>query len=67
MFGCTVLLLRTKPGRFVVLTRDSALRYLSTVTVAPVTLTIRGVPPEVRLDEEGGLCPSAQRASLRTE
>ncbi|HEX2661249.1 MAG TPA: type II toxin-antitoxin system PemK/MazF family toxin [Candidatus Acidoferrum sp.] len=28
----------------VVLTRDSAVPYLSTVTVAPITLTIRGVP-----------------------
>ena len=39
----------------VVLTRDSALRYLSTVTVAPVTSTIRGVPSEVKLDEEDGM------------
>ena len=33
----------------VVLTRDSAVPYLSTVTVAPITTTIRGVPSEVRL------------------
>ena len=39
----------------VVLTRDSALAYLSTATVAPVTPTIRGVPSEVRLDEEDGM------------
>jgi mRNA interferase MazF len=39
----------------VVLTRDSALRYLSTATVAPVSSTIRGVPSEVRLDEEDGM------------
>jgi mRNA interferase MazF len=39
----------------VVLTRDSAIRYLSTVTVAPITSTIRGVPSEVLLDEEDGL------------
>lgn len=39
----------------VVLTRDSALRYLSTVTVAPVTSTIRGVPSEVVLDVEDGM------------
>jgi mRNA interferase MazF len=39
----------------VVLTRDSALRYLSTATVAPVTSSIRGVPSEVRLDEEDGM------------
>ena len=39
----------------VVLTRDSAIRYLSTVTVAPITSTIRGVPSEVELDEEDGM------------
>ena len=39
----------------VVLTRDNAIRYLSTVTVAPVTSTIRGVPSEVLLDEEDGM------------
>ena len=38
-----------------VLTRESAIRYLSTVTVAPVTSTIRGVPSEVLLDEEDGM------------
>lgn len=38
-----------------VLTRDSALQYLSTATVAPVTSTIRDVPSEVRLDEEDGM------------
>jgi len=39
----------------VILTRNSAIRYLSTVTVAPITSTIRGVPSEVVLDEEDGL------------
>lgn len=39
----------------VVLTRDNALAYLSTVTVAPITSTIRGVPSEVALDEDDGL------------
>ena len=39
----------------VVLTRDSAVGYLSTVTVAPITSTIRGVPSEVRLDEADGM------------
>ena len=39
----------------VVLTRDCALRYLSTATVAPITSTIRGVPSEVRLDEADGM------------
>lgn len=39
----------------VVLTRDCALRYLSTATVAPITSTIRGVPSEVKLDVEDGM------------
>jgi len=39
----------------VVLTRASAIGYLSTVTVAPVTSTIRGVPSEVVLNEEDGM------------
>jgi mRNA interferase MazF len=39
----------------VVLTRESAIGYLSTVTVAPITTTIRGVPSEVVLDEEDGM------------
>ncbi len=39
----------------VVLTRESAVEYLSTVTVAPVTRTIRGVPSEVVLDETDGM------------
>ena len=38
-----------------VLTRDSAISYLSSVTVAPVTSTIRGVPSEVVLSEEDGM------------
>jgi mRNA interferase MazF len=38
-----------------VLTRDSAIAYLSTVTVAPITSTIRGVPSEVALNEEDGM------------
>ena len=38
-----------------VLTRNSALAYLSTATVAPVTSTIRGVPSEVVLNEEDGM------------
>jgi mRNA interferase MazF len=38
-----------------VLTRDSAIGYLSTVTVAPVTSTARGVPSEVLLNEEDGM------------
>jgi mRNA interferase MazF len=39
----------------VVLTRDSAVAYLSTVTVAPVTSAIRGVPSEVVLNEDDGM------------
>ena len=38
-----------------VLTRTSALPYLSSVTVAPITRTIRGIPTEVVLGEESGL------------
>lgn len=38
-----------------VLTRDSAVPYLSTVTVAPITSTIRGVPSEVLLKEDDGM------------
>jgi mRNA interferase MazF len=39
----------------VVLTRDNALTYLSSVTIAPITSAIRGVPSEVLLDEEDGM------------
>jgi mRNA interferase MazF len=39
----------------VVLTRDSSTSYLSTVTVAPITSTIRGVPSEVVLGEDDGM------------
>ena len=39
----------------VVLTRDSAIAYLSAVTVAPITSTIRGVPSEVLLTERDGM------------
>lgn len=39
----------------VVLTRDSAIAYLDTVTVAPITSTIRGVPSEVILNEDDGM------------
>ena len=38
-----------------VLTRDSAIPYLTSVTVAPITSTIRGVPFEVLLSEEHGM------------
>lgn len=39
----------------VVLTRDSAVPYLATVTVAPITSAIRGVPSEVPLTEDDGM------------
>jgi mRNA interferase MazF len=39
----------------VVLTRESAIAYLSAVTVAPITSTIRGVPSEIRLTEADGM------------
>ena len=38
-----------------VLTRDSAIGHLSTVTVAPITSTIRRVPSEVALDIQDGM------------
>jgi len=39
----------------VVLTRESAIAYFSTVTVAPITSTLRSVPSEVRLTEADGM------------
>ena len=39
----------------VVLTRESAIACLSTVTVAPITAKICGVPSEVRLTEADGM------------
>jgi len=47
----------------VVLTRNSAVPYLSTATVAPITTAIRGVPSEVLLTEDDGMkthCAVAQ-------
>ena len=38
-----------------ILTRSAAIRHLATVTVAPITSTIRGVPSEVILDIEDGM------------
>jgi mRNA interferase MazF len=46
------------PGKerpVLILTRDSAIRYLATVTVAPITSAIRGVPSEVLLDIDDGM------------
>jgi mRNA interferase MazF len=38
-----------------ILTRNSAIAYLSTVTVAPITSTVRDVPSEFVLNEEDGM------------
>jgi mRNA interferase MazF len=38
-----------------VLTRNSAINYLSALTVAPITTTIRDIPSEVFLTRENGL------------
>ena len=38
-----------------ILTRSSAIPYLSRATVAPITSTIRGVPSEVVLGPEDGM------------
>jgi mRNA interferase MazF len=38
-----------------ILTRNSVLDYLGEVTIAPITTTIRDIPSEVLLTEEGGL------------
>ena len=39
----------------VILTRASVLDYLSTVTIAPITSSVRDVPSQVRLDVEDGM------------
>ena len=44
-----------KDGPVVVLTSDSAISYLNTITIAPITSTICGVPSEVLLSEEDGM------------
>ena len=46
---------KTQERPVVVLTRNSAITYLSTVTVAPVTSTLRGAPSEVVLTEDDGM------------
>ena len=38
-----------------VLTRDSAIAFLNSVTIAPITSTIRSIPTELVLTEEDGL------------
>ena len=44
-----------KKRAVVVLTRNSAIEYLATVTVAPITTIIRGVPSEIALNEDDGM------------
>ncbi len=39
----------------VILTRDSALKFLGEVTIAPVTSIIRDIPSELLLTEEDGM------------
>lgn len=38
-----------------ILTRTSAIRYLASITIAPITTTVRGIPSEVALTEADGL------------
>jgi mRNA interferase MazF len=38
-----------------ILTRDSAIGYLTAVTIAPITTTIRDIPTEVLVSVEDGL------------
>jgi len=44
---------KRRPG--VILTRNSAIGYLNSVTVASITTTIRETPSQVRLGREDGL------------
>jgi mRNA interferase MazF len=44
---------KTRP--VLLLTRSSALRFLTRITVAPITTTIRDIPTEVRLDVDDGM------------
>lgn len=44
---------KTRP--ILILTRGSATKYLSRLTIAPITSTIRGVPSEVILGPEDGM------------
>jgi mRNA interferase MazF len=46
---------RDKARPVLVLTRASAIGYLSRVTIAPVTSTIRGVPSEVVIGTDDGM------------
>jgi mRNA interferase MazF len=44
-----------KPRPVLILTRAGAIGHLATVTVAPITSTVRGVPSEVILDIDDGM------------
>jgi mRNA interferase MazF len=44
-----------KQRAVLILTRESAIGHLSTVTVAPISSTIRSVPSEVILDVDDGM------------
>jgi len=44
---------KTRP--VLILTRNSAIRYLNAVTVAPITTTVRGVPSEISLSVADGM------------
>jgi mRNA interferase MazF len=39
----------------VILTRNSAINFLSEVTIAPMTSTIRNIPTEVIIDQQDGM------------
>ena len=39
----------------VILTRNSALNFLSEVTIAPITSTVRSIPTEVIIDQQDGM------------
>ena len=39
----------------VILTRNSAIKYLGEVTIAPITSTVRDIPTEVVLDQNDGV------------
>ena len=39
----------------VILTRDSVLKYLGEVTIAPITSTVRDIPSEVFLSKDDGM------------
>lgn len=47
--------IRLRPALALVLTRSSIIPHLSTISVAPVTRSIRGIPPEIPLGIGEGL------------